>query len=77
MNVVSSNGEALIRTSLRELMQQLDPDRFWQIHRGTVVNIDCVASAATQSLGRLSLKLRNRPESLAVARQYAHLFKQM
>ncbi|MGE6495605.1 LytR/AlgR family response regulator transcription factor [Cupriavidus metallidurans] len=77
VNVVSSNGEALIRTSLRELMQQLDPDRFWQIHRGTVVNIDCVASAATQSLGRLSLKLRNRPESLAVARQYAHLFKQM
>jgi DNA-binding LytR/AlgR family response regulator len=77
VNVVSANGEALIRTSLRELLQQLDPDRFWQIHRGTVVNIDCVASAVTQSLGRLSLRLRNRPESLPVARQYAHLFKQM
>lgn len=77
VNVVSTGGEALIRTSLRELVQQLDPDRFWQIHRGTVVNIDCVASAVTQSLGRLSLKLRNRPESLPVARQYAHLFKQM
>jgi len=77
VNVVSASGEALIRTSLRELTQQLDPDRFWQIHRGTVVNIDCVASAVNQSLGRLSLKLRNRPESLPVARQYAHLFKQM
>jgi len=77
VNVVSAHGEALIRTSLRELLQQLDPDRFWQIHRGTVVNIDCVASAVTQSLGRLSLRLRNRQESLPVARQYAHLFKQM
>lgn len=77
VNVVSVGGEALIRTSLRELTQQLDPDRFWQIHRGTVVNIDCVASAVNQSLGRLSLKLRDRPESLPVARQYAHLFKQM
>lgn len=77
VNVVATSGEALIRTSLRELAQQLDPGRFWQIHRGTVVNIDCVASAVNQSLGRVSLKLRNRPESLPVARQYAHLFKQM
>ncbi len=77
VNVVATSGAALIRTSLRELIQQLDPDRFWQIHRGTVVNIDCVASAVNQSLGRLSLKLRDRPESLPVARQYAHLFKQM
>jgi len=77
VNVVSASGEALIRTSLRELTQQLDPERFWQIHRGTVVNITCVASAVNQSLGRLSLRLRDRPESLPVARQYAHLFKQM
>lgn len=77
VNVVSVGGEALIRTSLRELTQQLDPERFWQIHRGTVVNIACVASAVTQSLGRVSLRLRDRPESLPVARQYAYLFKQM
>ena len=75
VNVVSASGEALIRTSLRELAQQLDPERFWQIHRGTVVNIDCVASAVNQSLGRLTLKLRNRPETLPVARQYTYLFK--
>ncbi|WP_454721390.1 MULTISPECIES: LytR/AlgR family response regulator transcription factor [Cupriavidus] len=77
VNVVSTGGEALIRTSLRELSQQLDPERFWQIHRGTVVNIDCVASAVNQSLGRLALRLRNRAETLPVARQYAYLFKQM
>lgn len=77
VNVVSASGEALIRTSLRELSQQLDPERFWQIHRGTVVNIDCVSSAVNQSLGRLALKLRNRAETLPVARQYAYLFKQM
>jgi DNA-binding LytR/AlgR family response regulator len=77
VNVVSVSGEALIRTSLRELSQQLDPERFWQIHRGTVVNIDCVSSAVNQSLGRLALKLRNRAETLPVARQYAYLFKQM
>lgn len=77
VNVVSASGEALIRTSLRELVQQLDPERFWQIHRGTVVNIACVASAVNQSLGRVSLRLRDRPESLPVARQYAYLFKQM
>ncbi|CAG9167118.1 LytR/AlgR family response regulator transcription factor [Cupriavidus pinatubonensis] len=77
VNVVSTGGEALIRTSLRELAQQLDPERFWQIHRGTVVNITCVASAVPQSLGRVSLRLRDRPESLPVARQYAYLFKQM
>ncbi|MBY4946749.1 LytTR family DNA-binding domain-containing protein [Cupriavidus respiraculi] len=77
VNVVAASGEALIRTSLRELAQHLDPNRFWQIHRGTVVNIDCVASAVNQSLGRLALRLRDRPETLPVARQYAHLFKQM
>jgi DNA-binding LytR/AlgR family response regulator len=77
VNVVSRSGEALIRASLRDLLAQLDPDRFWQIHRGTVVNIDCVASATHQSLGRLALRLRDRPETLPVARQYSHLFKQM
>jgi len=77
VNVVAVSGEALIRTSLRELTQQLDPARFWQIHRGTVVNIDCVTSAVNQSLGRVTLKLRHRDETLAVARQYAHLFRQM
>ncbi len=45
VNVVTADGEALIRTSLRELIPQLDPERFWQVHRGTVVQIAEVAAA--------------------------------
>ncbi|MFP3889248.1 LytTR family DNA-binding domain-containing protein [uncultured Ralstonia sp.] len=77
VNVVSSAGESLIRTSLRELLMQLDPERFWQVHRGTVVNVAHVSSAVHLSLGRLALKMHGRTETLPVARQYAHLFRQM
>ncbi|WP_055325403.1 LytR/AlgR family response regulator transcription factor [Ralstonia solanacearum] len=77
VNVVTHAGESLIRTSLRELLAQLDPQHFWQVHRGTVVNVAHVSSAVHLSLGRLALKLRGRTETLPVARQYAHLFRQM
>ncbi|CAJ0892169.1 Transcriptional regulatory protein YpdB [Ralstonia sp. LMG 32965] len=77
VNVVAGSGESLIRTSLRELLTQLDPEHFWQVHRGTVVNVAHVSSAVHLSLGRLGLKIRGRPETLPVARQYAHLFRQM
>ena len=77
VNVVASSGESLIRMSLRELLMQLDPEHFWQVHRGTVVNVGHVASAVHLSLGRLGLKMRGRAETLPVARQYAHLFRQM
>uniref|UniRef100_A0A0S4U1J3 Uncharacterized response regulatory protein VV2_1193 n=1 Tax=Ralstonia solanacearum TaxID=305 RepID=A0A0S4U1J3_RALSL len=56
---------------------QLDPQHFWQVHRGTVVNVAHVASAVHLSLGRRSLKMRGRTETLPVARQYAHRFRQM
>jgi len=77
VNVVTADGEALIRTSLRELIPQLDPERFWQVHRGTVVQIAEVAAAQRDEAGKLSLKLRQRPETLAVSRLFAHLFRQM
>ncbi len=77
VNVVTHAGESLIRTSLRELLAQLDPQHFWQVHRGTVVNVAHVSSAVHLSLGRLALKMRGRTETLPVARQYAHLFRQM
>lgn len=77
VNVVSASGESLIRTSLRDLLTQLDPEHFWQVHRGTVVNVAHVSSAVHLSLGRLGLKIRGRTETLPVARQYAHLFRQM
>ncbi|ATJ86365.1 LytR/AlgR family response regulator transcription factor [Ralstonia solanacearum] len=77
VNVVTHAGESLIRTSLRELLAQLDPQHFWQAHRGTVVHVAHVSSAVHLSLGRLALKMRGRTETLPVARQYAHLFRQM
>lgn len=77
INVATANGDALIRTSLKELLPQLDPARFWQIHRGTVVNISCVQAALRDDAGKLSLKLRGRAEALAVSRVFAHLFRQM
>lgn len=77
VNVVTPDGDALIRTSLRELLPQLDSGQFWQIHRGTVVNAACVTSAARDAAGKLSLTLRGRPERLRVSALYAHLFRQM
>ncbi|WP_343586190.1 LytTR family DNA-binding domain-containing protein [Herbaspirillum sp.] len=77
VNVVTAEGEALIRTSLRELIPQLDAQQFWQIHRGTVVQVRHVQAAVRDEAGKLSLLLRNRPEKLAVSRLFAHLFKQM
>jgi len=77
VNVVTADGEALIRTSLKELIPQLDPERFWQVHRGTIVQIAEVAAAQRDEAGKLSLKLRKRPETLAVSRLFAHLFRQM
>ncbi len=77
VNVVTADSESLIRTSLKELIPQLDPDVFWQIHRGTVVRIAQVQSAQRDEAGKLSLRLRSRPETLAVSRLFTHLFKQM
>jgi DNA-binding LytR/AlgR family response regulator len=77
VNVVTADSESLIRTSLKELIPQLDSNQFWQIHRGTVVNVNCIESAIRDESGKLSLRLRGRSASLAVSRVFAHLFRQM
>jgi DNA-binding LytR/AlgR family response regulator len=77
LRVLTASREYLIRTPLKELLPQLDPGLFWQIHRGTVVNSGCVALAARDEQGRLSLSLRGRAERLAVSRLFAHHFKAM
>jgi len=76
-SVVTRTGEALIRASLRDLIAQLPPERFRQIHRGTVVNLDEIAAAVRDEAGRISIALKGRKEKLAVSRVFAHLFKQM
>ncbi len=75
--VVTKDGEALIRTALKDLLAQLPPGRFAQVHRGTIVNMNEVAAAVRDDAGRVSLKLRNRKETLPVSRLYADLFRQM
>ena len=75
VRVVTAEREHLIRLSLRELMPQLDSQRFWQIHRGTVVRSDAIATALRDDAGKLTLTLRRHADTLTVSRLYAHLFK--
>ncbi|SEK33733.1 two component transcriptional regulator, LytTR family [Roseateles sp. YR242] len=75
VRVLTADQEYLVRASLRELLPQLDPERFWQVHRGHVVQVDAIERALRDEAGRLSIKLRSRPERLAVSRMFAHRFK--
>jgi DNA-binding LytR/AlgR family response regulator len=76
-NVVTKDGEALLRTPLRELLPQLPPETFRQIHRGTIVNLEAVAGATRDEQGRVRLQLKGRGETLAVSRLFADLFRAM
>jgi DNA-binding LytR/AlgR family response regulator len=74
-SVVTRDAELLIRTPLKELLGQLPPERFRQIHRGTIVNLAEVAAASRDESGRLSVRLKQRKESLPVSRLFADLFR--
>lgn len=73
--VVHQGGEALIRTPLRELLTQLDPEQFWQIHRSVLVNSRCIARAVRVDEGTMVVTLRGRDDRLPVSRQFQTLFK--
>jgi DNA-binding LytR/AlgR family response regulator len=75
--VLTRDAELLLRTPLKDLIAQLDPDEFWQVHRGTLVNAKQIVSAHHDLLGKVALTLHDRPEKVAVSRSYAHLFRQM
>lgn len=75
--VVTADGEALIKTPIRELLDGLDPDVFWQIHRSTLVNVNAIAGVSRDFRGQAHVKIKGRDESLPVSRIYSHLFKQM
>ena len=77
VRVITAGREHLIRTSLRELLPQLDPQQFWQVHRGTVVQARAIGSARREESGKVTLQLRGRPETLIASRLYAHRFKGM
>lgn len=77
VRVVTAEREHLIRTSLRELLPQLDAARFWQVHRSVVVQARCIERARREETGKVTLWLRGRPETLTASRLYAHLFRAM
>jgi DNA-binding LytR/AlgR family response regulator len=74
---VTAGSESLIRKSLKELLEELDPSSFWQIHRSTVVNVNAIAGVSRDFAGHLFVKLKARKETLAVSQPFAHLFRQM
>ena len=77
VRVLTAAREYLIRTPLKELTSQLDPQVFWQIHRSTLVRASSITTVTRYEAGKLHLTLAGRPERLPVSRLYAHLFKAM
>ncbi|MBX9704680.1 MAG: LytTR family DNA-binding domain-containing protein [Gammaproteobacteria bacterium] len=77
INVVTADQASLIRMSLRELLPQLDPQIFWQVHRSYIINTRHLQLANRDETGKLSLQMRGTNTKLQVSRVYAHLFKQM
>ena len=75
--VITTDGEALIRKPIKELVAELDGTRFWQIHRATIVNTRAIAGVVRGLKDSADLKLKNRSETLIVSRAYLHLFRQM
>lgn len=77
VRVLTPTREVLIRTPLKDLLPQLDGQRFWQVHRGTVVRAEAIHSVTRDEAGKLHLHLQGRTERLVVSRLYAHRFKAM
>ncbi|HUQ27655.1 MAG TPA: LytTR family DNA-binding domain-containing protein [Usitatibacter sp.] len=75
--VVTQDAEALIRKPIRELLDELDPAKFWQVHRATIVNVDHIAAVRRGLKDQAEISLRDHAETLVVSRAFVHLFKQM
>lgn len=75
--VQTESLEALIRKPIKELIDELDPEQFWQIHRATIVNAKAIAGVTRDFRGRQLVLIKGHTEKLEVSRNYTHLFKQM
>jgi DNA-binding LytR/AlgR family response regulator len=75
--VQTAQVEALIRKPIKELVDELDPQRFWQIHRSALVNVQAIAAVTRDFRGRQIVSIKGHPEKLEVSRSYGHLFKGM
>jgi len=76
-SVFTDDGEYVIRTTIMDLVRRLDPQAFWQIHRGTIISAKCVVRAVKDFRGRYSVQLCGRKERLKVSQSYAYHFRQM
>mgnify|MGYP003388060720 CR=1 FL=1 len=76
-SVISTEGEFLLRRPLKELLPKLDPQKFWQIHRSTIVNAEYIASFESDSQGRHIVHLKQGDKPLIASRSYSSVFKQI
>jgi DNA-binding LytR/AlgR family response regulator len=75
--VKTADRQSLIKKSIQQLSESLDPAQFWRIHRGTIINVSRISAVTRGFGGRCLVRLEDLPETLTVSRSYAHLFKQM
>jgi DNA-binding LytR/AlgR family response regulator len=75
--VVTPDRESMIRRPIKDLVDELDPDVFWQIHRATLVNVNAIAGVGRDLSGKLRVKLKQRPETLPVSDPYTYRFRSM
>jgi DNA-binding LytR/AlgR family response regulator len=75
--VQTASVEALIRKPIKELVDELDPHQFWQIHRSTLVNVKAIAGVTRDFRGRQIVAVKGHKEQLEVSRSYLGLFKGM
>src|SRR2546430_14241976 len=71
--VVTAEKSALIRRTIKELVDEIDPKVFWQIHRGTLVNVNSIAGVMRDFGGHLRVRVKQRQETLAVSEPYMYL----
>jgi DNA-binding LytR/AlgR family response regulator len=75
--VQTEGFEALIRKPIKDLLDELDPKEFWQIHRSTVVRVDAITQVSRNLAGKQVVHLKGSDQKLEVSRSFNHLFKQM
>jgi DNA-binding LytR/AlgR family response regulator len=75
--VALADGESLIHIAIRDLLEQLDPQMFWQIHRATIVNVQEIETIGRDATGHVEVRMKRRAEPLRVSQQFAYRFRQM
>jgi DNA-binding LytR/AlgR family response regulator len=75
--VAAKDGDALIHTPIRDLLEQLDPQMFWQVHRSTIVNVQEIESIGRDAADHVVLRLKTRSDSIPVSQPFAYRFRQM